>query len=248
MNNKKEGGNVLFLILIAVALFSALSYIVTKSSRSGSGSVNKEKFGILVSQLTQFPIAVRAGVVRLATTEGGNENVSFDWEGWGNTNYQHTPVEPDKNKVFHPLGAGVPFQEPDQERMLDRTATAQPGWGNWLFTGSTCIPGIGTGDDATCNADPNALDMVAFLPYITLELCREVNVKMKVNLTNNGQPPVDQGNAWRPATPEYVGTYTTGEALIDTGNLLYGKDAACFEGGGTPPAGTYTFYMTLIHR
>lgn len=249
MNNRSESGNVLFLILIAVALFAALAYVVTQGSRSGSGTVNRKKFGLLVSQLTQYPLNIRAAVVRLTTTtRGGSESISFDWPGWGNTAYQHAIPVPDESKVFHPVGAGVPFQLPDTEKMLDRTQSSQAGWGRWLFTGTTCIPGLGTGADATCANNPTELDLVAILPYVKLELCQAANMQMKVNVNNGGAPPVDQGDAWRAANPEYDGTYTTGEALIDAGNILYGRDAGCFEGGGTPPAGTYHFYMSLIHR
>jgi len=60
----KEKGNALFLILIAVALFAALSYAVTQSGRSGGG-VDKETLRIQASEFIQQISLMRTGVQRL---------------------------------------------------------------------------------------------------------------------------------------------------------------------------------------
>ena len=244
---KNQSGNVLFLILIAVALFAALAYIVTQSMRGGAGTVNKEKYNIIVNQLLAFPLSVRSGVLHLSTVGGaGAENISFDWPEWGHTNYQHTPPLRDANKIFHPEGAAVIFQRPDAAAMLDNQWKGRPFWGNWLITGATCVPGVGTGDTATCASDPTTLDLVLFLPYVKKELCEQININAEFNLPW-GTPPQDDGDAWG-ANPEFAGTYDNGEAVMDSGELLYRRDSGCFEGGGNPPAGSYHFFMTLLHR
>ena len=50
----RESGNVLFLVLIAVALFAALSYAVTQSTRSGSGSIDADKLKLEAASLLSW--------------------------------------------------------------------------------------------------------------------------------------------------------------------------------------------------
>lgn len=62
-------GNVLFLILIAVALFAALSYAVTNSTRS-SGSASKESNKLIVSNLRQFASSIDLNFMRMTIDKG----------------------------------------------------------------------------------------------------------------------------------------------------------------------------------
>ncbi len=71
----RDSGNVLFLILIAVALFAALAYAVTSSSRSGGGDISKEKASALASQILNHGIAVRTAVTRMTMNGIAPENL-----------------------------------------------------------------------------------------------------------------------------------------------------------------------------
>ena len=64
MQSNHSSGNVLFLILIAVVLFAALSYAVTSSSRS-SGNVDKEKNELAISNLMQQLTLLDQSIMRL---------------------------------------------------------------------------------------------------------------------------------------------------------------------------------------
>lgn len=73
---KRDAGNALFLILIAVALFAALSYAVTSSGRGG-GSVDKEQAEILGAQILNEVSKIQSRYQRLKLI-GGYETVLLD--------------------------------------------------------------------------------------------------------------------------------------------------------------------------
>lgn len=75
-----QSGNVLFLILIAVALFAALSYIVSQSTRSGGGGYASEKIQLSASQLLQNGIGIRTALMRMINAGIKQEDLDFWWD------------------------------------------------------------------------------------------------------------------------------------------------------------------------
>jgi hypothetical protein len=64
-----QNGNVLFLILIAVALFAALSYAVTTSTRGG-GNADKEIEGTDIATYSQKVAFIRSSIQRMMIIQG----------------------------------------------------------------------------------------------------------------------------------------------------------------------------------
>ena len=167
--NKKdrsgESGNVLFLILIAVALFAALSYAVTQSTRSGGGSTEREQALLGSSAMTQYPTALRTSVIRMILSGVGAEQILFNAPSnsfGGETNTDAL--------VFHPQGGGAVYQL-GQSDVLDVGAT-----GVWHFNAQWEVPNIGL--DGAAGAD-----VIAFLPDVSNAVCVRVNEELGVNLT-----------------------------------------------------------------
>jgi len=242
--NRSEAGNILFLILIAVALFAALCFAVTMSSRSGSSDKESEMSQIATARLSQHSVDLERAVMRLRISEDLDES-SISFENALLTGYINPACTADNCRIFRPDGGQASYVAPDS-KWLDPARSGEAYFGEWLFTGSACIPGVGGGNDSNCNADQKNYELIAIIPWLTRTTCIHINKRLNVGVPD-AEPPQIIGSAWS-GTPEFTGSYGSGETLMDAGNVMFHKMEGCFQGNGTPPSGSYHYFRVLLPR
>ncbi len=244
-HNNAERGNVLFLILIAVALFAALSYAVTQSSRSGGGSTDRETSILSGASMTQYPAGLRTSVVRMILSGTDVTEIQFDAP-------DAILAANEGASVFHPRGGGALFQEAPANLMANNQA------GTWFFNGNWDVPGIGLSDSADGN------DLIAFLPGISRGVCTAVNEELnfveditdcfntdgavphinttltQANIRENIQ--IDTGGVTFPTTDQEDLANATSACTA-----FIGHPAGCFFDAGTN-GGEYVYYAVLLER
>ncbi len=230
-----ERGNVLFLILIAVALFAALSYAVTQSTRSGGGSSEREQAILSGASMTQHPTALRTSIIRMVLSGTDVADLLFNPPS-GFAALDTTRL------VFHPNGGGAVFQQAPTDMMVGN------GQGTWFYNPLWDIPQIGT-DGAGGN------DVIAFLPGVTQGVCEQVNDEFVINtasctITNGAVPDIDTGVTVANIRVNMDDTFTF---PVTNQEDLQGDGASCEAFSGQPSGcffdGTdYVFFSALLER
>lgn len=231
--SESQSGNVLFLILIAVALFAALSYAVTSSTRSGGGNANRETNLINSAQVTQYPAGINTAITRMIIAGIDETEIRFN-----------VPAEFDDltnvdNGVFHPNGGGVSYVQAPGTAMED----GDPG--EWFFNAHMEVIQIGL-DGVGGN------DIIAFLPGIRQAICQRINEEYGIGTTI----PVldgDRSALYRERMVELTADYTfptTDQIDIDDGtNVFDGQPFACFQNAASGTfAGEYVYYHVIFER
>ena len=226
-----ERGNVLFLILIAVALFAALSYAVTQSTRSGGGDANKETTLVNSSTITQYPASIKTAIVRMLVSNGVTvDQLTFDAPADFAAELT-TPVLEAQN-VFHPSGGGASYTEAPASVM----ANNQPG--TWRFNAANQIFNIGQ------NGAPGN-DIIAFLPGVSKGICDRIHSQLGIATipTETGIlfTTTEEKLAATPTIPVVAGPVIGTDPGPDP---LNGQPQGCFQ----QPANTYIYFHVLVER
>ncbi|MCK5555152.1 MAG: hypothetical protein KAI76_02850 [Alphaproteobacteria bacterium] len=156
-----ERGNALFLILIAVALFAALSYAITQSGRGG-GTVDKEQALITAASICEYPATLRTAVTRmLITGTAGTGASGIDVDGTTLT-----------NELFSATGGGASVNPPPSGVGSSITA--------WTFLDATHATNGFYVTDVGTNADFTGREVLAVLgddaaATLSLTVCQQIN-------------------------------------------------------------------------
>lgn len=191
-----QNGNVLFLILIAVALFAALCYAVSTSSRSGDGSiVSKEKSRADAAAIVQFGAAMQAAMLRMRISNSCSDT-SYDFsnlvykKNTGAVANSANATAPTSKMchLFSASGGGiVPYVPP--VTALDSKNPLAGNSGEPILGHGTIrirqIQGIGTDDLA---GTESANDIIFLQDWISRETCLTINDTLEID-NPSGEPP-----------------------------------------------------------
>lgn len=221
-NRISQAGNVLFLILIAVVLFGALSFAISKTMTGGSPSdISTEKNRINSAYLHQFPTEMRKTILRMKVRHSiPAESISFAHPGTADYGIFGTTPE---NELFHPQGGDIPYQHPPAEIN---------GGSEWIFNGNLEVDGIGK-----TGATANSSDLLAILTGIRQDICEQINhglsgtIETPPSLTISGE------------TDKFTGTFGYTGTISDP--AINGKDAYCYF---STTLNQYVYFYVLDQR
>ncbi len=227
---KDERGNALFLILIAVALFAALSYAITQSI-TGTGSTSEEEETSLdISKLSQYASSVNTALTRMTFSNVDISEIDF------------TPLNTGTNinDLFADDGTG----DDGGINATAGNASIPAAFDGWFINAENQMPGVGV---------DSLQDVVMFITDIDYATCKEINRQYVGEAPTTSIPDV---SASPPNTASsFVGDgsgaldQTTVVDMDDAGGVLNGEITYCVNVDGTAdPNGEYVFYYVVKLR
>jgi len=237
---RNQSGNVLFYILIGVALLGALSYAVSRTNRGNAGSIGKEQTKMAATEIIEYGDILGKAVMQLRLRGVSDTQISF--ENTVMSGYENADCSDGYCKVFALDGGGINYVKPKEE-WLDSSFSANSIYGYGNFFGRSCT------EDVSCYSDGiDNEDLIYFVPFLKKDICLKINDVLGIE-NPSGDAPIDSGCSGAGISYKFTGTYSEDLALQNTSSTMNRK-AGCFkhDTGCTGHINTYNFYKVLIER
>lgn len=247
--NQNQKGNVLFIVLVGIALFAALVMAMTRSSNTDGGAVMSQAEAKLhAASIMRFGSDVEQAVRRL-TTIGGCDvtQVSFEkspFDG-SDTDYVNPNAPTDLHcHVYSPNGGQVEYITFD-DKWKDEAYSTSSIYGDWFIS----IMCFGPGSTPNCNTTTETErrgSVVLYAPLIKKEICKEINASVM------GQENIflEKDELFNYTEP-FKGTFTLSVRHLDFAAPhadQFFQQTMCVQSGGGADANSYSYYNTLFLR
>ncbi len=232
---RDEGGNVIFIILITIILFAALSFTVGNMLQSGAqtGTITKEKARLMAGEIIDYSRTLRQTIKDLQISEGCTDS-EISFENSETTNY--TFATRDECKVFGADGGRAKFN------------ANGPNGNTWLFNERTAIFNVGTDNSPNVVCSTSACtELAAFLVIDSDTLCDQINNQLNLaeDIAGGTFPNYISGTG---ASDYFLGSYTYGQAIgtATVAPQTNGMQVACIDSSSSSVPSV--FYQVLIAR
>jgi len=247
-----QSGNVLFLVLIGIAMFAALSYTVANMMNSGDATyVTEEKANLYAGEILDYARKVRETVQYLKISNDCDDT-EISFENNVVSGYTNANAPSDKScHVFDSDGGGLQYLTPD-EKWLDTALSAEDLYGVTHFPEGNCVKGVASEDTGAdqvhgfCDASTDYVDMLHSVLYLNKQVCEAINRQL------HGSSNVFFDRNHSIGEKKWDGAINTlGLEIADTAGEIEGQMAMCIQSGTPnffPEPNSYHFYQVLIPR
>lgn len=221
-NNQTQQGNVIFFILIAVALFAALNYALMRGD-GGVHNIDNERHIILSTEVIQYGAELSQAVKIVLNNNLSESDLSFAHAN-ASSNYGDAGALPTNTQIFSVSGGQAEYRLPSSD--ISSAAT-------WEFYGESAMPQVGS-----LNAD-----LIAVLPDVTKPFCDVFNGQQGLDIS--GTYPEDTATCFKAADADrFVGSFNGTPNTLDTSTFsLMPTQSACVQCGTD-----YHIYMVIYAR
>ncbi len=236
-----QKGNVLWFILIAIALTAALTLTFTRSNKTSGKNADKNQAKIVSLQVLNYARDIKNSIEKMRAVNGCSESeISFEHSFWGHAHYDITPTNTACQVFATDGGAQTPKNPPEKAGT------------EYLFIDRTSVDGLDIGTTA-CTPSPGngkCVDLLLIMRNVDKTVCETFN---KMNSISPVTPQDD------PMSSELYGVndgYANGSfdfanQIGSTGggaSNVDGKEYGCINAlvGGDPDE--LVFFYALIKR
>ncbi len=222
MTHNSQSGNILFFILLAVALMAALSFTMMRGD-GGGHNVDREKLLIYSTGVEQYGAELKQAIEIVLDTGISETEISFAHAS-APSEYGDEMVDPVTTQIFSFSGGKADYRTPKTEI----SSASQ-----WEFYGESQMPQVGSSN----------ADLIAVLPDVTKDFCDVFNKRVGLDITSTY--PDDTGTCFKDVDANrFDGTFNATPNTLDTSTFsLMPTPRACVKCGVD-----YHVYMVLYGR
>lgn len=241
MKAQTQHGGVFFYILLAVGMIAALSYTVSRGSRTSESALTNEQARIVATEIIEYGNTVSTAVQKLKLRGCRDEEISFESNAIsGNYSNSNSPSDSSCH-VFNIEGANINVLTPKEEWIVPKPTSNHKAHQTAYISSRHCVDGVG---EAGC-LEP---ELTFMFSYLKENICEQINQQLSITEELNDTNLFTLQNSNRA-----TGSFSLGsQEEIDNDPDITGKTEFCVRTNGvtvnhTPNPG-FTYIKVLIAR